>query len=191
MPVPARSALSPWLSLLFQSQHTPHHARNPLPILGLHRKLLLAARGDRVKLRPAAVAATTTCTQCPRSTAAHRGSLARSAEQFQTHVVGPTHAAFSESSGPTFLAALRIFLLRSSRSSFAHSKGRYHFSFAMSIGDGPDMRLICRSAGRRFVFGDASLIILRLDCTEGRRGPSEEHLCPAHATIREPQCSTV
>src|SRR5712672_1421239 len=55
MPVPARSALSPWLFLLFQSQHTPHHARNPLPILGLHRKLLLAARRDRVKLRLAVV----------------------------------------------------------------------------------------------------------------------------------------
>src|SRR6267154_5208936 len=32
----------PWLLLPLQLQHAPHHARNPLPILGLHRQLLLA-----------------------------------------------------------------------------------------------------------------------------------------------------
>src|SRR5580704_16718131 len=31
------SARRPWLALLFQPQDTPYHARNPLPILGLHR----------------------------------------------------------------------------------------------------------------------------------------------------------
>src|SRR3979490_838715 len=43
-----KSARSPWLPLPFQMQPPPHHPRNPLPILGLHRKLLLAPRGDRV-----------------------------------------------------------------------------------------------------------------------------------------------
>src|ERR1700730_8168609 len=53
--VAGKSACYPWLPLPFQLQHTPHHARNPLPILGLHRKLLLAPRCDRVKLGLAVV----------------------------------------------------------------------------------------------------------------------------------------
>src|SRR2546429_501495 len=49
-PVAWKSARCPWLPLSFQSQQAPHHPGDPLPILGLHGKLLLASRGDRVKL---------------------------------------------------------------------------------------------------------------------------------------------
>src|SRR5260370_968956 len=50
-----KSARSPWLSLPFQSQHTPHHPGNPLPIFSFYRKLLLAPCGYRVKLGLAVV----------------------------------------------------------------------------------------------------------------------------------------
>jgi hypothetical protein len=48
----AISAGCAWLPLLFQSQYAPHHAGNPLPILGLNGELLLAPRGDGAKLGP-------------------------------------------------------------------------------------------------------------------------------------------
>ena len=46
----AISARCAWLPLPFQSQYAPHHAGNPLPILGLNGELLLAPRRDGVKL---------------------------------------------------------------------------------------------------------------------------------------------
>src|SRR5437016_1855498 len=49
-PVAGTCARCPWLPLPFQSQHTPDHARNPLPILSFHGKLLLASPGNGVKL---------------------------------------------------------------------------------------------------------------------------------------------
>src|SRR5271167_1852368 len=53
--VAGKSAHYPWLSFPFQSQDTSYHARNPLPILGLHGKPLLAPRRDRVKFGLAVV----------------------------------------------------------------------------------------------------------------------------------------
>ena len=53
----ARVELRSWahFSLSRESQHAADHTGNPLPVLGFHRELLLAAPGDRIELRLAVV----------------------------------------------------------------------------------------------------------------------------------------
>src|ERR1700678_2298052 len=82
---------------------------------------------------PVVAASVERCTQCPRSASKHLHSPVRCVGQSRIHATDPERAASSESSDPVFPATLPI--CRCSRSLLWPLQGKYHDSYANSIGD--------------------------------------------------------